>query len=77
MSINKDIDAAICELTQATERLAAAAVRRADASRDETSARNAVNEAQKKLDKLYSDLRKAAPRDTNWGRPQQDWSPAG
>lgn len=77
MSINREIDAAICELAQATERLNMAAQRQRDASKDETAALNAVNAAQKKLDDLYSTLRGMAPRGTDWGRPKQDWSPAG
>jgi hypothetical protein len=77
MNINKEIDVAISELTQATERLSLAAQRQRDASKDETNAVNVVNAAQKKLDALYATLRKTAPRSTDWGRPNQDWSPAG
>lgn len=34
----------------------------------ESVARNRVNDCQKKLDAAIADLKKAAPRDTNWAR---------
>lgn len=42
------------------------------ARRDETSARNLVNEAQRNLDALVAEVRNSAPRDTDWWRrPRQ------
>jgi hypothetical protein len=40
----------------------------ARARRDETDARNKVNEAQKHFDELVALVRKSAPRDTDWTR---------
>ena len=39
-----------------------------EASRDETSALNRLNEAQKAFDEAVAALRKGAPRDSNWNR---------
>ncbi len=55
-------------LFEATDRLDEARERSAQASRDETSARNAVNEAQRAFDLHIEMLRGAAHRDTDWGR---------
>jgi len=55
-------------LADATARLEKARERSAQASRDETSARNAVNEAQRALDRHVDVLRRAANRDTDWGQ---------
>ena len=39
------------------------------ARREETDARNRVNEAQRYFDALVAELKKSAPRDTDWRRP--------
>ena len=39
------------------------------ARRNETEARNKVNEAQKHFDDLVAMVKKSAPRDTDWRRP--------
>jgi len=39
------------------------------ARREETDALNRVNEAQRLFDALVAELKKSAPRDTDWRRP--------
>lgn len=68
MNINEEITSAINDLNEATERLFRASVKSAEARKDEIAATNAVNEAQKNLDCLYAQLRKAAPNGTDWKR---------
>ncbi len=41
------------------------------ARRDETSARNLVNEAQRNFDSLVAEVKNSAPRDTDWRRSRQ------
>jgi hypothetical protein len=58
-------------LADATARLEKASERAAQASRDETSARNVVNEAQRALDRHMDVLRRAANRGTDWGQERR------
>lgn len=37
-----------------------------DASKDHTSALNRLNDAQKRFDAVVADMKKAAPRDSDW-----------
>jgi hypothetical protein len=55
-------------LADATARLEKASELAAQASRDETSARNVVNDAQRALDRHMEVLRRAANRGTDWGQ---------
>ena len=41
------------------------------ARRDETNARNLVNEAQRNFDILVAEVRNSATRGTDWRRPRQ------
>lgn len=75
MSINSDMDAAIIALATANERLATAQTRVSEARRDECTALNVVNEAQKRLDQLVAQLRTTASRDTDWGRARNPGIP--
>lgn len=66
-SINKQLDQAICEFANATDQLDAKRRLLSEARTAETAAMNRVNEAQKKIDELYAELKKLAPRDSDWG----------
>jgi indole-3-glycerol phosphate synthase len=44
----------------------------ARASRDTTSALNALNEAQKAFDAAVAEIKKAAPRDSDWKRAERE-----
>lgn len=67
-SINAQFYDAVAELAVAQDRLALRAQALAVARKEETAAIIAVNEVQKKLDGLLDDLKKSAPRDTDWAR---------
>lgn len=60
----KELDAANNELTSASARASVA-------NGDESRARNRVNEIQKKIDAELAEMRKTAPRDTEWKRERE------
>ncbi len=68
MGLRNDIDAAIIELDRATERFVEATQKRRYASREEITAENAVNEAQKRLGALYDCPQREAPEGADWNR---------
>lgn len=59
---------AMTEYHDAREALVRAEGEARAASMKETAARNRVNDAQKKIDTILDELRKSAPRDSNWQR---------
>jgi hypothetical protein len=73
MSINSEIDAALRELVDANDQLASAEVKLNDARRNQCSAINRVNEAQKKIDVIVLYLKQGAYRDTDWSRKSKAW----
>lgn len=54
-------------VSEAQERLATARRAAAVARNEETTALNDLNSAQKALDAAYAELRKDAPRESDWG----------
>lgn len=68
MSLNREIDEAICEFANASDQLAMARVRLGEARALETDCINRVNKAQKRVDELVAGIKKQAPRDTDWHR---------
>lgn len=59
-------DELVKEVAQAGEALKDATTRVALAEREETNARNRLNAAQKAFDAAVLELRKSAPRNTDW-----------
>jgi exonuclease VII small subunit len=57
---------AMQEYAEANDALAAATKDMQSASARETAARNRVNNAQKKLDAILAEMRKQAPRGSDW-----------
>lgn len=63
---------AVTEYQQACEALAVKQREERLAGAAETSARNRVNTAQKKIDSILAELQKGAPRDSDWQRAEHD-----
>lgn len=60
------MDELLNELAAASESLAIAASRAADASREKTTAINRLNAAQKAVDAKLAEMRKNAPQESDW-----------
>lgn len=75
-SLNSMMDAALCNLATANDKLTQAKHRLREARADEVFHTNQVNDAQKKLDELIASLKKDAPLDTDWGRARNPPQPA-
>lgn len=69
-SLNTQLANAVAAVASAQDRLQRMSELSDAARRDETDARNKVNEAQKHFDTLVALVKKSAPRDTEWKRPQ-------
>lgn len=70
MSINSDMNQAIIDLDTAIQQHAMASKRESQARNETTAAKNRLNDAQKRIDALVVELKKLAPRDSDWNRPQ-------
>ena len=57
-------------LSEATDSYNRTDQRYREASSDRTNAANRLNEAQKKFDAVIADMKKSAPRDSDWNRPK-------
>jgi hypothetical protein len=68
-SLNTQLANAVAAVAVANDRLAAMRDSLAAAQREETTAINKVNEAQKHFDDLVAMVKKSAPRNTDWRRP--------
>lgn len=71
-TLNTQMSNAIAEFALALDQHSAAAASTERARRDETTALNRVNEAQKKIDALTAELKKQAPRGSDWRRPKSE-----
>jgi uncharacterized protein with PIN domain len=69
-SLNTQLANAVAAVASAQDHLEQMCARTRTAEREETAARNKVNEAQKHFDALVAMVKKSAPRDTDWRRPQ-------
>lgn len=65
-NLNTQLANAVAAVAAAQDNLLIMADRTANARRDETEALNRVNEAQKHFDALVNEVKKSAPRDTDW-----------
>jgi len=74
-SLNTQLANAVAALAVANDRLELMRARTASASREETAARNAVNEAQKSFDELVALVKGLAPQNTDWKRPRGQEAP--
>ncbi len=70
MSINSDMNQAIIDLDTAIQRHAMARKRESEARNETCAAINRVNDAQKRVDALVGEMKKLAPRESDWNRPQ-------
>lgn len=68
-SLNTQLANAVAAVAAAQDEFELMRARTEDARRDETRALNRVNEAQKNFDALVAEVKKSAPRDTDWRRP--------
>ena len=68
-SLNTQLANAVADVAKAQDHLRHMSERVATASRDENDALNRVNEAQRHFDALVAEVKKSAPRDTDWRRP--------
>ena len=68
-SLNTQLANAVADVAKAQDQLRHMSERVATASRDENDALNRVNEAQRHFDALVAEVKKSAPRDTDWRRP--------
>ena len=68
-SLNTQLANAVVDVAAAQDHLRHMSDRVATARRDETDAMNKVNEAQRHFDALVAEVKKSAPRDTDWRRP--------
>lgn len=68
-SLNTQLANAVAEVAAAQDQLAIMSDRMDRARREESIARNNVNAAQQHFDKLVAEVKKSAPRDTEWKRP--------
>lgn len=67
-SLNTQLANAVAAVAVANDRLVHTSRLTDHARREETFARNKVNEAQKHFDDLVDMVKKSAPRDTDWKR---------
>lgn len=65
---HEQLTVAAATIAQANAALQDARLQVEAARRVETTAINALNEAQKRFDALVVDLKKEAPRESDWGR---------
>jgi chromosome segregation ATPase len=65
-SLNTQLANAVAAVASAQDRLAAMRESTARAMRDESHARDKVNEAQRHFDALVAEVKKSAMRDTEW-----------
>lgn len=68
-SLNTQLADAVAALAVANDNLQQMNFLVDRARREETIARNKVNEAQKHFDNLVAEVKKSAPRDTDWKLP--------
>mgnify|MGYP003427843208 CR=1 FL=1 len=68
-SLNTQLANAVADVAKAQDHLRHMSERVATARHDETDALNRVNEAQRHFDALVAEVKKSAPRDTDWRRP--------
>lgn len=69
-SLNTQLANAVAAVASAQDYLLRMTELTDSARRNETDARNRVNEAQKHFDALVALVKKSAPRDTDWRRPE-------
>lgn len=67
-SLNTQLANAVAAVACAQDELEDAARKTSEARSRETDARNKVNQAQKHFDALVAEVKKSAPRDTDWRR---------
>ena len=67
-SLNTQLANAVAAVARAQDALDQAARRASEARNIETDARNEVNKEQKHFDALVAEVKKSAPRDTDWRR---------
>lgn len=65
-TINRLLDEAICEFANATDHLASTRNTMQMHAQREAEALNKVNEAQRKIDDLYEQMRSLAPKGSHW-----------
>lgn len=65
------------EMTKAEKELEERVRQSEAARRDETSARNRLNNLQKEFDVQVLKRKKDAPRDTDWADSKRNWTPGG
>ena len=68
-SLNTQLANAVAAVATAQDNLQRMTEIANSARREETDARNRVNEAQKHFDALVAEVKKSAPRDTCWRQP--------
>lgn len=69
-SLNTQLFNAVAAVAAANDRHARMREMTAQALREETAALNALNEAQARFDGLVAEVKKSAPRDSDWKRPR-------
>ncbi len=69
LSLNTQLANAVAAVASAQDYLHRMSDLTAAARRNETDALNKVNEAQRYFDALVAEVKKSAPRDTDWRRP--------
>ena len=67
-SLNTQLANAVAAVASAQDYLARMEQLTATAQRQESAARNKVNEAQRNFDALVAEVKKSAPSDTDWRR---------
>ena len=68
-SLNTQLANAVAAVASAQDHLCRMEQQTASARNAETDARNKVNEAQRHFDRLVAEVKKSAPRDTEWRKP--------
>ena len=68
-SLNTQLANAVAAVASAQDHYHRAHEAANQARREETTALNKVNEAQRHFDALVAEVKKSAPRDTDWCRP--------
>ena len=71
-SLNTQIANAVAAVASAQDYLTRMTDLTRAASHNETDARNKANEAQRHFDALVAQVKKSAPRDTEWRRPLEN-----
>lgn len=69
-SLNHQLANAVAAVARASDHLALMRDAADKARREEVRAINAVNEAQKHFDELVAEVKRTAPRETDWKRPK-------